>query len=53
MKIALISVINKEMGYKKASMTFDVPLTTLENRVKKFKNSNFQIEKAVQKSKYS
>lgn len=51
MKNAIMSVINKVMGYKKASMAYGVPQTTLENRVKKYKQCDFKLEKAVEKSK--
>jgi len=51
MKLAIMSVIDKVMGYKKASLAYGVPQTTLENRVKKYKKNDFKIEKAVEKSK--
>jgi len=51
MKIAIMTVIDKVMGYKKASSAYGVPQTTLENRVKKYKKNDLNIEKAVEKSK--
>ncbi|KAL4153280.1 hypothetical protein QTP88_001113 [Uroleucon formosanum] len=37
MKLAIMSVIDKVMGYKKASTAYGVPQRTLENRVKNIK----------------
>ena len=37
MKLAIMSVIDKVMGYKKASLAYGVPQTNLENRVKSIK----------------
>jgi len=51
MKLAIMSVIDKVMRYKKASSAYGVPQTTLENRVKKYKKNDLNIEKAVEKSK--
>jgi hypothetical protein len=36
MKSAILAYNNKEMGFRKAALSFGVPQTTLERRVKKF-----------------
>lgn len=36
MKSAIIAYNNKEMGFRKAALLYDVPQTTLERRVKQF-----------------
>ena len=48
MQRAVLSVMNGDQGYKKAAEMYDVPQTTLERRVKKFKQTN-DIESACRK----
>lgn len=36
MKSAILAYNNKEMGFRKAALSFGVPQTTLERRVKQF-----------------
>lgn len=38
MEKAILEVISKAMGYKKAANTYNVPQSTLEDRVKKRRN---------------
>lgn len=47
MKTAVNAVLNKEMGYLKAAKCFGVPQTTLEDYVRKCKNSDLDINKIV------
>ena len=55
MQQAVLSVMNGDHGYKKAAEMYDVPQTTLERRVKRFKQTNddgsakYDIESACRK----
>lgn len=47
---AIKAIVDGRMGYKKASKVYNVPQTTLERRVKIFKN-NSDPQLAVKKGK--
>lgn len=51
MQQAVLSVINGDQGYKKAAQMYDVPQTTLERRVAKFKE-NQDLDEACQKGEH-
>ena len=40
LRCAMNAVLNKEMGYQKASKQFNIPKTTLIRYIKKFKAAN-------------
>lgn len=48
MKSAILAYKNKEMGFRKAAMSFGVPQTTLERRVKQFSETE-NLDKASMK----
>lgn len=50
MKKAVDAVLKKEMGYFKAAKYFSVPQTTLEDYVRKCKNSDLDINKIINQS---
>jgi len=39
MENAIMACYNKEMGYRKAAVSFNVPQSTLERRLKKYKDT--------------
>lgn len=39
MECAIMACCKKDMGYRKAAVSFNVPQTTLERRVKKYKET--------------
>lgn len=50
MEKAIMEVISKTMGYKKAANTYNVPQSTLEDRVKK-KRDGMSLENAASKGR--
>lgn len=53
MQRAIEAVINGKMGLRKASANYDVPKSTLEDRVKKLKSGSVTLEKASLKGRVS
>lgn len=50
MQNAIVEVLEHRMGYKRASQSFNVPQSTLEDRVKKVRNGN-SVEEASKKGR--
>lgn len=52
MLYAIKAVYNEEMTYTKASTLYNVPRSTLQDRIKKLKNGKIELNKCASKGNY-